>query len=61
VPELSYKGLAVQNGGMAMNGWKKMMFEMKDAGEKAVMREDLLRYCELDTLAMVKIFEVVEG
>ena len=59
VPELTYKNLNIQDGGMVMNGWKKMMFDMEDAGEKEVMTEDLLRYCELDTLAMVKIFEVV--
>lgn len=28
--------------------------------EQEEIREDLLRYCELDTLAMVRIWEVLE-
>jgi len=32
---------------------------MEDDQEKDQMKEDLLKYCELDTLAMVKIFEVL--
>lgn len=60
VPELSYKGLNVSDGSMAMNAWKKMMFETEDQEEKEQIIEDLLKYCELDTLAMVKIFEALE-
>jgi hypothetical protein len=59
VPELSYKSLNIQDGSMAMNGWKKMMFEVETQQEKDQIQQDLLKYCELDTLAMVKIFEVL--
>lgn len=60
VPEMSYKTLNIRDGSMAMNGWKAMMFEMTEQQEKDQMKHDLLKYCELDTLAMVKIFEVLK-
>lgn len=59
VPEMSYKTLNIRDGSMAMKGWKTMMFEMTDQKDKDQMNHDLLKYCELDTLAMVKIFEVL--
>jgi hypothetical protein len=54
VPELSYKELNVQNGAMAMASWYDFVF--KD-GKNMDIKNDLLRYCELDTLAMVRVFE----
>ncbi len=59
VPEMSYKSLNIRDGSMAMNSWKKMMLETEDQQEKNQIKHDLLKYCELDTLAMVKIFEVL--
>lgn len=52
VPELSYKKLKVNKGDQAMLTWWKMVNskEKKEA-------KDLLDYCALDTLAMVKIWE----
>ncbi|MBT5017101.1 DUF2779 domain-containing protein [Candidatus Peregrinibacteria bacterium] len=60
VPELSYKNLNISDGSMAMNSWKRMMFEMESQQDKDQVQQDLLKYCELDTLAMVKIFEVLK-
>jgi len=60
VPELSYKGLNVSDGSMAMNAWKIMMFETEEQKDKDNIKDDLLKYCELDTLAMVRIFEALE-
>ena len=60
VPELSYKDLNVSDGSMAMNAWKTMMFETEEQKEKDRIKDDLLKYCELDTLAMVRIFEALE-
>jgi hypothetical protein len=59
VPEMekAYNALNyVQNGADAMQIYPKLA-DMKDKGEVAELREALLRYCELDTLAMVKILE----
>lgn len=58
VPELSYKDLEVQEGGMASLEWLRMI-ETDDAKQKAAKANALKRYCELDTLAMVRLLEVV--
>ena len=55
-PELDYHALeGVHNGSEAMNAFEAMA-DMS-AEEAVVTREQLLRYCELDTLAMVKIWQ----
>lgn len=56
-PELDYHNLdeRCQNGGHAMTIFPKIK-DMKPA-EAAASREALLRYCELDTWAMVKVWE----
>lgn len=51
VPDLSYKKLKVNKGDQAMLTWWKMI-NSKDKKEA----KDLLEYCSLDTLAMVKIW-----
>ncbi len=60
VPGLKYEGLPVANGTDAMIAWRKMI-ELPDGDDKAHLRQELLDYCELDTLAMVKIFEKMRG
>jgi hypothetical protein len=55
-PELSYKNLgSIKNGSEAMNAFPKL--RSMTAEEREVTRKDLLEYCKLDTLAMVKIWE----
>ncbi len=61
VPELSYKELEVQNGTMAIEAWGKTMFDDVSEDEKAKIRKDLLKYCELDTLAMVEILRKLKS
>lgn len=56
-PELSYKDLNVSDGSMAMNAWKKMVFETASEVEKEQIKKDMLEYCKLDTWAMVRIHE----
>jgi len=58
VPELSYKNLEVQEGGAASLEWLRMI-ETDDANEKAAKANALKSYCGLDTLAMVRLLEVV--
>ncbi len=54
-PELDYHNLeGVHNGGEAMSLFPKIKDLPLD--EQAVARKNLLKYCELDTYAMVKIF-----
>ena len=53
-PELDYHNLdLIHNGSEAMNSFKEM--ENMTEEELSYTRERLLRYCELDTYAMVKI------
>ncbi len=48
---------AMADGGAAMMAWARMQFsEMSDLERKS-LKEALLRYCRLDTLAMVMIWE----
>ena len=56
VPDLSYKGMTIGKGDQASMAWWNMTFGQVDQREKEQLTEALLRYCELDTLAMVKIY-----
>lgn len=56
---LAYKALdGVQNGSEAMNAFANM--SKMEEKEKEKMRTSLIEYCTLDTLAMVKILEVLK-
>lgn len=56
VPELNYKELAVSNGEMAANTWLQLHHECNEV-QIMKSRQQLLEYCHLDTLAMVRILE----
>ncbi|ORJ61354.1 DUF2779 domain-containing protein [Geothermobacter hydrogeniphilus] len=56
VPGLSYKGMPIADGGMAMAAYHLMCAE-RDPGKLAEIRENLLAYCKLDTEAMVQLLE----
>jgi hypothetical protein len=58
VPELSYKQLKVQDGLAAVRGFLDML-GTADPVERASKRQDLLAYCGLDTMAMVKVREAL--
>jgi hypothetical protein len=62
VPELNYHNLDenVQNGAMAMEAYASMA-SMTDKNEIEKIRTALLNYCELDTFAMVKIWEFLKN
>ena len=54
-PQLDYTRLgSVRNGGDAMEIFAKL-HRLKDVTKREAIRNDLLAYCRLDTLAMVKI------
>ncbi|OIO54801.1 hypothetical protein AUJ46_02330 [Candidatus Peregrinibacteria bacterium CG1_02_54_53] len=57
VPHLSYKELDVQEGMTASLIWKKS-FDMT-ADEREQIFRNLLKYCNLDTLAMVEIWRLL--
>jgi hypothetical protein len=59
VPELTYNGLTINKGDQAMTAWWEMVnMEGKNLGvKKQAIAGALLQYCELDTFAMVRIWE----
>jgi predicted RecB family nuclease len=61
VPEMDYQNLAIQEGGMASLEYLRMIDPKTPAAEKKEIRNNLLVYCGQDTLAMVRIREVLLG
>ncbi|MFI5148715.1 MAG: DUF2779 domain-containing protein [Bacteroidia bacterium] len=59
VPGFSYEGLKITNGNVAMTVYEQLRSE-SDLFAQQEKREALLAYCSMDTLAMVKIYEVLE-
>ncbi len=59
VPEMGYGDLEIGDGFMAMSAYSLMRAE-KDPEKIRELRKNLLAYCRLDTLAMVKILERLE-
>jgi len=57
--ELDYKQLGIQDGGMAMDTFANLHL-LKDQSRREAIRRDLLAYCRLDTLAMVRIWQKLE-
>ena len=58
--ELDYKKLgSVQNGGDAMDTFANLHL-LKDKSKLDEIKKDLLAYCHLDTLAMVRIWEKLD-
>lgn len=56
---LNYEHLSIQNGSMAMNIYERL--HTLAPNDIMRVRQDLLAYCHLDTLAMVKIWEVLRA
>jgi hypothetical protein len=54
-PDLNYQALEIVNGQMAQTAFVNMCLEGLSGDEMFNLRADLLKYCKLDTLAMVKI------
>lgn len=57
VPEMTYEGMEVSDGGQAGLAWDQMIRGELDPVERQVLKKALLAYCRQDTLAMVKIVE----
>ena len=57
VPELSYKALGIQEGKGAQRLWMEAVLDGSRNEEKEQILSDLVKYCGLDTYAMVKIWD----
>ena len=47
----------INNGGMANANYAKLQYDGLTRDEKMKLKNALLRYCELDTMAMVLIYQ----
>ena len=61
VKGMSYDDMEISDGGAAMDAYHKMCDLADKLKELAKVRKDLLEYCKQDTLAMVKLLEVIEA
>ena len=59
VPHLSYDSLEIREGATATVRWNEIVTGKVDATNAAKLRTELLRYCALDTRAMVEILRVL--
>lgn len=59
VPELGYDNLVIADGMTAVAAFQSLSYET-DQDAIRQTRQQLLEYCKMDTLAMVKILEVLE-
>lgn len=58
VTDLSYGDLEIQEGGTASMTYESL-YQDEDPESRRVKRENLLEYCKMDTLSMVKILEII--
>ena len=58
VPDLSYAGMAIADGQAASYAFESLMYEQDDE-KKTKIKTDLLAYCNLDTEAMVRVWEIL--
>ena len=54
-PDLSYEELALKEGMQAMQAYEVITDHATSGAEREQLRADLLKYCSLDTLAMVEV------
>ena len=60
VPDLSYDGLNIADGELAMQAFAELQ-DIEDPDRVSDTRSDLWEYCKLDTFGMVRIFEELES
>ncbi len=60
VPGLSYQDLKIKEGGQASSTYATLHL-IEDEKEREEIRQNLLAYCKLDTLAMVKILKFLQS
>ena len=61
VPDLSYEGLEIADGDTALVTFAMMAQGKMDTNEREQKRAALREYCKRDTLAMVRLHDVLQG
>jgi hypothetical protein len=60
VPEMTYEGMEVAEGGEAGLTWETLVHGQLSPDEKTKLRAALLAYCRQDTEAMVRVYDALE-
>jgi len=60
VPEMTYEGMKVAEGGEAGLAWETLVHAQLRPSEKTKLQAALLAYCRQDTEAMVKMCDALE-
>ncbi len=60
-PDLSYDGLAIGDGNTASTRYLRSLRGLLPPEETAALHDDLVEYCGMDTLAMVRLLETLRG
>jgi predicted RecB family nuclease len=60
VPSFGYGDLTIQDGSAAATALERVLFRADDA-DRTTLRDELLRYCERDTMAMVELHRRLEA
>lgn len=60
IPDLSYKNLAIQEGGEASASWEILTDPNLPEDRRHQLHHDMIEYCRLDVYGMVKILEHVQ-
>jgi predicted RecB family nuclease len=61
IPELSYKNLEVGRGGDAVLAFEKLASGQLPQDEAKKIREALLEYCGQDTIALLRLYELLKA
>ncbi len=61
IPAMTYEGMGVSDGAEAGLAWERMLRAHAGSKERQKLRSDLLAYCKQDTLAMVRLLEVLRA
>ena len=61
VPDMTYRNLEIQDGSTASAAFAQMIAPDTEEPERERIRNALLDYCQLDTLAMVRLLDALQG
>lgn len=61
VPDMTYEGMGICNGGQASEEFMEFMLGQQSSEKSEKMMQNLREYCGQDTLAMVRLLDVVRG
>ncbi len=61
VPDMTYRNLEIQDGSNASTAFAKMIAPDTEEPERERIRNALLDYCQMDTMAMVRLLDTLQG